>query len=785
MAAEFDDPIDSLTKLIQVAPIALLLVDQEGKIEWVNLKSEQLFGYNSAELVGQSIEILIPKAFHTEHASHLKSFFSSSVSRAMANRRRLYGCHKNGSVVPVEIGLNIFKHKQVNKVVAAISPMAEQFQAEADRKRLSEIIERSASFVGSCDIDGNLKYHNPAAYSILGLDPGIDISTMSVEDVLTPEAFTMLKEDVFPTVFANGVWKGESELVHASGATIPVSSVVVLHKDFDGNPEYLSTIMHDISEQKRREQQLSDAMQAAEQANKAKSSFVANMSHEIRTPLNAVLGSLELLQCTGLSDRQSQYVRQAALSARVLLNILNDILDFSKIEAGKILIDKCATDIYSFMSEFGVLTTAQVANKNIELLFDIDSRIPFRVLLDPLRLQQILLNLIGNAIKFTDQGDVVLTLDLLEDAAHECTLRFTVEDSGIGISKEQWHNIFERFTQAESSTSRRYGGTGLGLTICTRLLQLLGSKLEGESTEGVGTRFWFDLNVDKIANDDFRPSAELCDLTLDVFVVIESSRARQIFAKVLDFFGWQCHLFANKREAIANLKSGVGRRPDLILVDWKNTNELKIDLLKEIRQFLKGCNTKIILLLNDTELTRLEALYQAEVKLYDGALLKPVIAPQLAKVIAELLNQERYIENDRSDISGASNTSRSSLEGFRVLIVEDIEINRMIAEQLLASQGAVVSVAHDGIKAVEMLKTSHQSFDAVLMDIQMPGMDGYQTTQEIRKIPGLATLPIIAVTANALSEDRSRAIESGMNDHVGKPYRLQELIDCIRRWAKR
>ncbi|SFM48274.1 response regulator [Rugamonas rubra] len=541
----------------------------------------------------------------------------------------------------------------------------------------------------------------------------------------------------------------------------------------------------DITAAREAHVQLSQAKDAALAAGRAKSEFVANMSHEIRTPMNAVLGMLQLLQQTALAPRQQDYAVKAEAAARSLLSLLNDILDFSKVEAGKLTLDCHPFSVDKLLRDLSVILSANIGDKDVEVLFQIDPALPKWVSGDALRLQQILLNLSGNAIKFTAHGEVLLSVRLLARDEAGLRLAFSIRDTGIGISAEQCERIFEGFSQAEASTARRYGGSGLGLAISQRLVRLMGGELSVDSTPGLGSVFEFVVVLQPAAT----PAALLADPTLlqqlDCLVVDDNPSARQVLAEMAQSFGWLVETAADGAAALAALaRRGPARPYDVIFVDWRMPQLDGWDTAVRLRQMLPAGAGPLIIMVTayDREMLAQKqhdqpVQHEAAGATLDGVLVKPVTASMLFDAVADAkLGQRRSAPAATAAAQPAP--SRRRLDGLRLLLVEDNPANQQVARELLGYEGAEVALANCGQAAIDAVRDGAPP-DLILMDIQMPDMDGYHATRAIRALLGWRTPPIVAMTANALASDRAAALAAGMVDHVGKPFDLDQLVAVI------
>ena len=551
-------------------------------------------------------------------------------------------------------------------------------------------------------------------------------------------------------------------------------------KDANGKPTDMYGVVQDITAFKQLETDLRLAVQKSEDATKAKSAFLANMSHEIRTPMNAIIGLSYLALKTPLNPKQRDYVSKVHNAGTSLLSIINDILDFSKIEAGKLDIETTDFQLDEVISTVTTLTAQKAHDKGLEFLIHVAPAIPEQLLGDPLRLGQILTNFVNNAVKFTERGEIGLNIDLLERTGEKVQLKFSVRDTGIGMTREQAAKLFQPFSQADMSTTRKHGGTGLGLSISRKLAELMGGRIWLESEPGVGSTFNFTIWLGVgLATGSGRIIPEKL-AQLRVLVVDDNPAAREILQQPLSTLAARVDTIATGKEAIAAVQQHDATDPyDIVFMDWRMPGMDGLQTSRHIKSDETLTHPPAIVLV--TAFGREEVREEAERLQLDGFLVKPVTKSMIVDTLVNVFADEGEAASVTTEGEQAMR-----LRGARILLTEDNDINQQIAIELLEGTGATVTVANNGREAVDILSNGPQPppFDVVLMDLQMPEMDGYQATAKLRSDARFAALPIIAMTAHATIEERQRCLASGMNDHISKPIDPSALFETVARYYR-
>lgn len=581
--------------------------------------------------------------------------------------------------------------------------------------------------------------------------------------------------------------------VFADDKIVGVVGVANRETDYNNTDILQLTLLMDstwkVAERIRSEKELFEAKEAAEAATKAKSEFLANMSHEIRTPMNAIVGLGHMMMKTDLSPKQWELMTKMGSSARSLLGILNDVLDFSKIEAGKLEIENTEFSLFDNLARIAEMTAIRSDQKGLEVIFSVEAGVPDLLTGDPLRLEQVLSNILGNAVKFTDHGHIRLNVSIAGEDEVEKTLRlcFAIEDTGIGIEKEQAERLFQPFTQSDSSTTRKFGGTGLGLSICKRLVDMMGGSISVESELGKGSVFSFTAVFGMAPVLNLIPGRIESPLAgKRILVADDNDLARELSKSMLERLSGMVTCVSSGKEAVEELLLACrnnGQIPySIALIDWKMEDMDGIETLIMIRQKPELSDLRLILAIPSTADEDLK--HRAKLAGADSFVSKPVLFQNLQNSIYKAAGIATVDMPNKIEGIKSGHDFLKMFEKKTVLLAEDHPINQMIAMDLLESAGMKVVVANNGDEAVRAIERMGADFSAVLMDIQMPVMDGYQATKLIRKRYPATDLPIIAMTAHAMTEERDRCLMAGMNDHIAKPVDMDELYSVLARWIK-
>jgi PAS domain S-box-containing protein len=772
--------------ILESAAEGIFGVDTEGCITFVNPACCRMLGYAPAEMIGQPSHQLI-HARHEDGRDYPREECPMYAAYRRGESSRVDDellWRKDGVGLPVEYGaMPIRKDGAIVGAVISFSDITDRISREqalaASERKIRRILETAQDGFWLIDNGAATVEVNAAMCRILGRPPE-QILGHGIFEFTDEENTRVFKENIARrTRGETGAY--EVSLTRPDGSRVPchVSAAPLL--DDHGAKVGSFAIFTDITERKLMEGELVRAKEAAESATKAKSDFLANMSHEIRTPMNAVLGMTLLALKTELTPKQKDYLAKIHLSATSLLGIINDILDFSKIEAGKLAMESIPFNLDTVLENLATLVTVKAQEKEgLEVLFSTAPNVPRALVGDPLRLGQVLINLANNSVKFTDHGEIVVATELVRQDEKTVEVRFSIRDTGIGMTPEQKARLFSSFSQADSSITRKYGGTGLGLAISKRLVEMMGGTIGVESAPGVGSTFSFTAAFG-LGAQEATPHVPPPDLRgLKALVVDDNPSSREILQGMLESFSFTVVQAASGEEALDEIaRSAGGRRYDLVVMDYKMPGMDGIEAARRIKRDDRLAPPPAIILV--TAYGREEIMMQAEAAGLDGFLIKPVGPSTLFDTIMQALAKDAPREARPRERKDKGQELLRSLAGARVLLVEDNELNQQVAMELLADAGVAVTVANNGREGVDAVMAA--PYDAVLMDVQMPVLDGYTATGIIRADGRFKDLPIIAMTAHAMAGDMEKSAAAGMNDHVTKPIDPEKLFATLARWV--
>jgi two-component system, sensor histidine kinase and response regulator len=772
--------------ILQSVAEGIFGTDAQGRGTFVNEAAQKMLGYDPDEILGHVVHDL----FHhsnpdgTPHLQQDCPIYLAYTQGITTFRRDEVFWRKDGSYFDVSY-TSVPKRKEdaIIGSVVVFRDITQRKKAEdalqESEYRLQKILTTSNEGFWWVNNEAVTLAVNEAMCKILGR-PEEKILGRTVFEFLDAENISIMKEQFRRRATGEtGVY--EIAVSRPDGSKVPCLFHATPFYDKNGIKTGSFAMVTDIIGRKRMEEELIEARNKAESATRAKGDFLANMSHEIRTPMNAILGMTHLALKTELTPKQRDYLNKIQLSANSLLGVINDILDFSKIEAGKLSMESVSFHLDEVLESLATLMTVKAQEKEgIEVLFSTDANVPRSLVGDPLRLSQILINLANNAVKFTEHGEIVVSAELFEMGTYRAEIKFAVRDTGIGMTREQISHLFTPFTQADSSITRKYGGTGLGLTICQRLVEMMNGRIWVESAPGVGSTFFFTA-VFGIGLEESRlchlPPADLRGIK--ALVVDDNPTSREIFQKMLESFTFKVTLAASGEEGLKEMEKSIGERPyDIVVMDWKMPGMDGFEAARRIRHDSRLIRVPVIILVS--AYGREEIMWRAEAAELDAFLIKPISPSVMFDTIMQALAKDASGEFGPFDRKDQAMDILKGLEGARVLLVEDNELNQQVAMEILASAGMVVSLAGNGQEALDAVKVNR--YDALLMDVQMPVMDGYTATRIIRRDMQLRDLPIIAMTAHAMAGDQEKSTAAGMNDHITKPIDPTQLYSVLARW---
>lgn len=779
LVSEISEKETLLRQILESSGDGLFGLDSSGKVTFINPMACKILGYSPEEVTG-----------HTLDDGLLRYCLSPTV------RNQLYSSYALGRIVTADDEILELQGKDAIAIDIIGTPMLENgnligavvsFRDITDKKHAENELRKSKAFIESVlnnlntsvyskDVNGNYTYVNLEWQKLTGKekDKVIGKALPSVfenatVDPANDDFYYMEKNTI--TVFEEIVkWdNGERKAF--------ITTKVPLYED--KKVVGLCSVSTEITQRKLMEDELFAAKERAEDASRAKEEFLANMSHEIRTPLNAILGMAYLVSKTDLSDIQKDYLSKIETSSHHLLGIINDILDFSKVESGKLVIENIEFHLESVLSNVGAQVSEKAAKKNLEIIFNVDKNVPSILVGDPLRIGQILINFINNAVKFTENGEISLIVTVKEEYPQNLLLHFAVKDTGIGLSEKQMENLFESFSQADSSITRKYGGTGLGLAISKRLAHLMDGEVGVESVYGQGSTFWFTALLRKSTALDELAYQSKDFIGKRALVVDDNENIRLITRQYLNAMGFKVDLAASGSQSVSMVADAVSNNLpyEIVFMDWQMADMDGIVAGKQIKENSKGKSPHLIMI---TAYGMEDLLDEAQQAGFEAILIKPIQASVLFDAIIKVLSNNTENEATTMQYNGATDYIDKDALNVRILVVEDNDLNQLVAKEIIESFGYNVDIAENGNIAIN--KLANNDYDIVLMDMHMPVMDGISATRAIRKNNRLDSLPIIAMTANAMEADRKKCLAAGMNDYITKPLDVAQLFQLLNTW---
>jgi two-component system sensor histidine kinase/response regulator len=798
--------------IVDAAMDAIITVDRLHRIVVMNRAALDLFGYESEEVLGKSVEMLIPHDTRHHHGGDMEAFAMTGVTRRrMSGQSVVRGLRKDGSEFPAEASISHLVLDGQDLLTVIMRDVTDRLRAEQEIRTLNtsledQVAQRTARLESTMLALSDEKQKLSLAHAeqraifematvgivlmvnrvvvqcnrnleeLFGYAPGELLGQPTRCWYPSEESYEAMGRDVQALKDGGRLQNTEMQMVRKDG-TLFWARVSARVFDTPDHRNAVLGVLEDITPSYEARQAIEHAHQQAEEANRAKSSFLANMSHEIRTPMNAIMGMSYLVQKTELTERQRGYLSKIQSSSQHLLGIINDILDYSKIEAGKLGIEHIEFELDKVLDNLAGLVGDKAASKGLELVFDVDKQVPLQLVGDPLRLGQILVNYANNAVKFTERGEIDIRVRVQEESASHVMLHFAVRDTGIGISEEQKSVLFQSFQQADASTTRKFGGTGLGLAISRQLAQMMEGEVGVDSTFGQGSTFWFTARLQK-GSSTGRARVLRSELYgKRVLVVDDNDSARGLLQTMLQDLNLVAEAVDAGPAALdAVYKSAQAGQPfEIVFMDWQMPGMSGVELAQRLQALPLEVTPRLVLV---TGYGREEVLSSAEAAGIQTVLVKPVSASMLFDSVARELSGAPAPVRAFGAMPPDEGLAR--LRGARVLLVEDNELNQEVATELLQGVGVEVAVAHNGQEAVEQVQAGR--FELVLMDMQMPVMDGLTATRILRRNEALSGLPIIAMTANAMASDREACLAAGMNDHLAKPIEPEHLFASLLHW---
>jgi PAS domain S-box-containing protein len=775
-------PIDDQLKVIfDAMPQNCLFLNADGTLLGGNTAALQFLGIDKLTEPFQHVKDISPEfQLNGQRSTEMIIAKISEVLREGQITFDWIHQKSDGEQIPTKITLIRMKYKEHYIVISYLQDIRElkQIQNERDQERilLRNILNSSPVCFTIIDTADRITFVTPFTNDFLGIDIGDAFNDYFVDQ--------KTREHLKKELEQYGIINWRSVTMKTKNGVIKEMLANMFFIDYYKTKAVMAWLI-DVTENRQAEQELRLARDAAEASVRTKSEFLANMSHEIRTPMNAILGMANLALRTDLNPKQREYIEAAEQSARLLLRIINDILDFSKIEAGRMIMEYHEFSLNEVIDDLDALVAESANKKNLALSFELSKELPIRLMGDSVRLRQVLVNLVGNAIKFTSEGSIQVIIDIVEQDALSVLLRFSVQDSGIGIAPDQKRLLFQPFSQADTSTTRKYGGTGLGLAISKSIVTMMKGEIGCESEAGQGATFTFTARFGLPLETDIL--GDFSEIRTDALLLGDRHDSLSVIRNYLELL--KCKVVAQcetQHNFEAFLDSNRMEEVDFIIFDFDELERNGLPMYKAFQE-KNFAKTPLIVFSDHSGLDRL--LKEDKISNSINRIQKPIAVSDLFDILMQVTSQKKKVlieAKKKTHSYGETRHSTTSfilpetIRGARILLAEDNRINQMVATEMLKMEGFRVDVAGNGRIALEMLQNNE--YDLVLMDIQMPEMDGLEATKIIRSDPRFKNIPILAMTAHAMTGDRELSIEAGMNDHITKPIDQALLFNALVKW---
>lgn len=785
---------------------AILMMDPDGRISYWNPAARRILGYSNAEAMGQKLhELIVPKKYHQAHAAAFVEFLKTGQGAAIGKSLEVTALRKDGKEIPIQFSLSSLKINEDWYAVGLISDITDRKNAEAKLQQTAErlTLATKSGGIGIWDLDAinNKLTWDEEVFRLFGANPGDSKNANELwRSRIHPDDVAQREIETQMALRGEKEYNSEFRIIWPDGSIHYLRALAIVQRDSKGEPIRMIGTDWDITEQELAKAKILETnrlleesviqantlAEQAELANIAKSEFLANMSHEIRTPMNGVIGMTGLLLDTKLDEEQKRYTEIVRSSAESLLTLINAILDFSKIEAGKLDLEILDLDLLSLLDDFAGTMAIRAQVKGLEFICAADSNVPIMLKGDPGRLRQILTNLVENSIKFTNRGEVAVRVSLLSESDGRAELRFSIRDTGIGIPPDKIGLLFNKFTQVDASTTRKFGGTGLGLAISKQLVELMGGKIGVTSQEGIGSEFWFTVQMEIQPEGKFREDLALANLQgVRILVVDDNATIRELLNHRLTSWGMRPLEAIDGASALDLMQSAydAGDPFKIAILDMQMPGMDGATLGETIKQDRRISGTLLILL---TSLSERGDAHRFEKIGFAGYLVKPLRYTDLFHFLSTALAGSTSQQGLQHIITRHSSNEIRKLSvgaGRRILLAEDNITNQYVTLAILKKLDLKCDAVADGAEALKALESI--PYDLVLMDVQMPIMDGYETTRKIRNKHSRVlnhNIPIIAMTANALQGDKEKSLEAGMNDYISKPIVFSALSETLEHW---